>query len=471
MRRIGMVSALTALLASGGCAGLNEGMSDIRHSSPTGWSVAGSPSSGDVIAPNSVVLITLQQVYIKKFDELRFAPQRLFIGGSVLDARGQIAILAGIPSQAGPSSSTDVKDHYVVFYSNDVSEGQILNFRNLPVFGPTRLVGPQFQMDFVILELDRTSDQDASLMRSLATYGQSIGAIGGPGINVLTTLGEALLAPNDDVEMRYRFAFDLGDRPGARLPMRTGMYAIIRSEDRNIANFNTEYPAWPNVCLNEDTALLHVDTVANGICDGALFKDRSYLIFNIETGDIPPTTVALQRFSNLTETLRIMENPTTTAIQAVLDDAAESYARDTRESQVWTALAELNNRAATFGGLPPAACAAPELEQSRVRARFTEQVVATHAAFDRAARGTGAADSADRYDLEIYERQAAQLARFFGEMDWPAAPGEANATPEGRWTRAGDPAQFLTTFGDVSAFRTRVEARAVALWSRACPAT
>lgn len=469
MHRIGMVSALSTLLATGGCAGLNEGMTDIRFAAGDTWSVAESEGSGAVISRDSVVLITLQQIYIHSFDELRIAPQRVFLGGSVLDARGQIAVLVGLPGASGPSSSLDVKDHFVVFYSNDVAEGQILNVRNQRVFGPTRITDPRFEMDFVVLELDRTSDQDAALIRSLAEWGQTVGAVSGPGIGVLTDLGEALLAPHDDVEMRFRFTFDLGDRPGARLPMRTGLYAIIRSEDRNIRiEEGTRNPDWPDVCINRDTARLH-KRAADGSCSSALFSDRSYLVFNVETADMPETTVALQRFASMTEQLRTMQNPTTTAIQAVLDDAAESHARETREGQVWTALAELNNRAAAFGSLPPPDCASPEQEQSRVRARFVEQVVATHAAFDRAARGTAEGEAADRYDREVYERQAAQLARFFGEMNWAAAVGEVNPTPEGRWTRAGVPGEFTNVFGDVSAFRTRIEARARALWSRPCP--
>lgn len=471
MGRIEKMSALIALLATGGCAGLNEGMTDIRYAAGEQWSVAGTESVGAPISRDSVVLVTLQQIYIRNFDELRIAPQRVFLGGSVLDARGQIAVLVGLPSASGPSSSVDTKDHFVVFYSNDVAEGQILNVRNQRVFGPTRITDPRFEMDFVVLELDRTSDQDAALIRSLAEWGQTVGAVGGPGIGVLTDLGEALLAPHDDVEMRFRFNFDLGDRPGAMLPMRTGLYAVIRSEHRDIRIHEGERnPDWPEVCINRDTARLHVRS-PDGSCSETLFSARSYLVFNVETADLPETTIALQRFAGLTEQLRTMENPTTTAIQAVLDDAAESHARETREGQVWTALAELSNRAAAFGSLAPATCAAPEQEQSRVRARFVEQVVATHAAFDRAARGTAEGEAADRYDREVYERQAAQLARFFGEMDWAAAPGEANPTPEGRWTRAGDPAQFMATFGDVSAFRTRIEARARALWSRPCPVT
>lgn len=175
--------------------------------------------------------------------------------GSANTTRGEIAIIANAGERSNTSAGltfdpSDIRNRgRVVYYNEDVREsGQLINALNIPVYGPKTYDGGPFFMDLAILELDNDeSEQSRQLLQELANIGSAAYAPGTPVLNLLNTLGGALLGANgDDVELRYQLEFDppytrksikdslaIRNRITSYAPLREGYYALVRMEDRD----------------------------------------------------------------------------------------------------------------------------------------------------------------------------------------------------------------------------------------------
>lgn len=175
--------------------------------------------------------------------------------GSANYTRGEIAIIANAGERNDTSAGltfdpSDVRNRgRVVYYNEDIREsGQLINALNIPVYGPKSYDGGPFFMDLAVLELDNDeSEQSRQLLQELANIGSAAYAPGTPVLNLLNTLGGALLGANgDDVELRYQLEFDppytgksqanslsMRNRTTSYAPLREGYYALVRMEDRN----------------------------------------------------------------------------------------------------------------------------------------------------------------------------------------------------------------------------------------------
>lgn len=470
---------LACLLALGGCVALNEGATDIRRPGDTvsDWFVSTGAPGRNAIGPNETVLITIDQMYIQEFEELNFEPSRL-PGRGMFQARGEVAVLVGVPGTTGPASFTSTSGHYLVFYSNDVVEGQFLNLRNQRVFGPSAVGADRMEIEFLVLELDRTSTQEQALLQNLADLGKAYAGMGGPVGSVLTDLGASMLsAQNDDVEMRYRFTFDLGTRSGARLPLLPGFYVALRDDRRPWVPVD-----WATICLSRESGQLYTrkdktgsatfssrQTAGGGFCPTSqdlsvdnLFQSQSYVVFHVEQG-VPATNQAMTTFSAFGTELAAIQSPSISAVNTAIERVQADYLMDFRKRAIWDALGAMDSAAATYGSLRQQAVVDPTFATARdaAKAALTRTSTSLYRLLAEAA-GSIAAPPAGTvaYDKDAYEEQIERLIDFFGSLDWATPTG----TEAVRLADSPNPAQYAAVFGTSAEFVANVQAEADADW-------
>lgn len=467
-----LVSLVALTLSS--CAALNEGATDVRRIAPVSghdW-VISSPTAGQAaLSVNDTVLITVDQIFIHQFEETNFEPNRVF-GGNVFDAHGEVALLVGVPTSQGPASYTTTADHLLVFYSNDVMERQFLNLRNQRVFGPAQITNDRFEMEFLILELDRTSAQQTALLTKLADLGKTYAGVTGPVGGALVDLGAALLsAQNDDVELRYRFTMDLGGRAGSRLPMYPGFYVLVNETDRRVAT------AWNTLCLDAETGRLYRTTSGGGgACGssrGALYTDETYITLHVQSGGTA-TNQTMTTFAAFGTALAAQTSGSLSAINDEIDAFQARNGMEARRRAIWNALAAVDNASTAYGSLVaacPLATSAQKAEAdgSLLRAgvdlhRLLTDEIATMPPTPAPAPGSSAPAP---YDAAAYGGQLARLVNYFGVLFWEADPTkQATMLNESRTS-----AKFIEIFGDLATFTQRVQSRAHTVWPAAttCP--
>jgi hypothetical protein len=475
-----LLAVLTVSLLAG-CASVNEGASDVRRLEPSirqgqadTWVLRSDAAREATIAPGDNVLITVSRFFVSDFEELRFTPGFLMTGNNPFEARGEIAVLMASSTGDQPISATSLDNHIVVHYSGDTREGQFSNFRNQYVFGPARVDSNFLTLEFVLLEIDRPTDQDTALFQKLAGLGKSLaGATVGPTFDILSQLGASLLAaPNDDVEMRYRVNFDLGDRAAAEIPLAPGKYVIIREEQRGYKPGEAKRRAlraetiWTEICLDAQSTLRWRPDGARA-CPDTLppYVNNTYIVLNVET-DVPAQTVSAQTFSELVEDLRRVQSPTISALHDSVTDIAARYAVGRRVDSLDQALARMRAKASEYGRLSARLPCVPDLADRVAAARqgLARDTVDLHAQFVDAAASLTDENAANDFDRAAYVESTNRLTRYFGELHWAADP----ETPVTLLAKANDPARFSEAFGDVGAFHKRVDDRALAQWSAGC---
>lgn len=183
----------------------------------------------------------------------------------------------------------------IVYYNEDIREsGQLINALNIPVYGPKTYEGGSFFMDWAILELDNDeSAQSRQLLQELAKIGSAAYAPGTPVLNLLNTLGGAMLGANgDDVELRYQVEFDppysgltkkgsttARKRLTHHAPLREGYYVIVREENRN------QLPPFEKLRVSQGkyNPLLGIKDAPDQ--PYRLYKDRSWLLVRVSRED------------------------------------------------------------------------------------------------------------------------------------------------------------------------------------------
>ena len=298
-----VLSMMIALLA--GCSPsqyhLNEGANEYRVAKKGKYDEKDNSTYSDFssryfkeadsssILPSDTISIRLLQAYICDFREQASLTEKFgsdnpdvqSCGNGILNpdtslenanrTRGEIAVVVkAFERTKGNGVALDYnsiqKDGRLIYYNEDVREsGQILNFSNLPVYGPIIYTGKPFYLEINILELDaEESKQVQTLLSSLANFGTQAYPPASPILNILDTLGGALVGGNkDDLEFRHQTEFDgyLKNSTASdeyRAPLAAGTYAYIRQEQRD------RLAPWNKIALDSKTGYLYQTKEING---------------------------------------------------------------------------------------------------------------------------------------------------------------------------------------------------------------
>jgi hypothetical protein len=301
--------ALMALvLALGACARSNEGAVEMRRAAmsaagaktmtpkPNGSSPVGCPAPGagnlpfdnpcalpltvknfslgrdQQFVPGDHLAISLRTAFIKEFYELA-SPLR---GNR---KNGEIAIVANAFEMDGTKEvafrPSDLKSGRVIYYSDDVEEGQFLNFNNLPIYGPKTYAGHSVAVRLTVFELDVNAEQIKGLLKSLAAIGSIAYAPAAPVLGILNSLGAALASSDqDDTEFRYTMTLDArqGSLRVNNFALEPGNYVIVRKGTR------TEDVPWHLLVLNENEGRLYWGPDAKLEVRNTLYRDETYLV-------------------------------------------------------------------------------------------------------------------------------------------------------------------------------------------------
>ena len=321
---------LCVLLCLAGCGGISLNDGQVRIG--TSQSVQGGDvqpdiyvfgsETGDVIKKPEMFQITLISGHICDFREqggifnspAGFAttndaaiPCKETGHGSVFQGkatRGEIAVLAGFQFRGVTANQPDLPEERLVYFSDDVREtGQLLNFQNIPIYGPAPAKLASAQLRMTILELDQDeAKKQSEFLGTLASAGAVFASpVQGAAIGVLSSIGSALILSNkDDREFRVDLGFDApnvgSDVP--RLLLREGYLALVRRENRSA----TDHFVGPDMT----TKLVICPTrgyVALGDCeDKKIYRGSTWLLLRVSREDPEIVNAALsQTFQDLVD--------------------------------------------------------------------------------------------------------------------------------------------------------------------------
>ena len=248
--------------------------------------------------------------------------------------RGEIVVLAGFQFRDGSANQPDTPEERVIYYNDDVREtGQLLNFANLPVYGPAPVKDASARLRVSILELDKAeSEQQAALLNTLAQVGSTFASpMYGAVIGVLGKIGEGLIRSNDDDrEMAFDAGFDPTNAESKvhRHLLREGYLVLMRRERRS----DTDHFEKIRVCPDRGV-IIHTDSLAD--CDaakqtGGYYAESTWLLLRVsqerpEVADAELTRT-LQQLTEASKRPQLDATPVLDAAKALkqqLDKQAE----------------------------------------------------------------------------------------------------------------------------------------------------
>lgn len=154
----------------------------------------------------------LRSAFIKNFAEEPVTP---FITNAFTrswrEPIGEIAIVANAFEEKNGKELgfEDLDNGRVVFYSDDVRKGQMINFNNMPIYGPLLYNGAPFAFRIAIFELDITSERVKAMLDTIAKAGGTAYPPASPVLNLLNGIGKTLLnGGQNDTELRYTMVLD-----------------------------------------------------------------------------------------------------------------------------------------------------------------------------------------------------------------------------------------------------------------------
>lgn len=200
------------------------------------------------------------------------------------DAASRRFLEAGeYPGKADDQSDVELK---LVYFGDDVRRHQAFNFSNIPLRARNAYAGGSIGIQIVVMEVDAQAGPVASLLTTLARFGQQI--IPGPGEakDILLDLGESLLAGSkDDKLFEYRFVLSAGaaDAHAVQATFAPGRYVLRRSQVRD-GDMD-----WANLRLDNNTSRLFQKTAnrtgagTTAPEDGAYkeVRDDLYVVLNV----------------------------------------------------------------------------------------------------------------------------------------------------------------------------------------------
>lgn len=194
----------------------------------------------------------------------------------------------------------------VIFYSEDVEEGQFLNLDNLPIVGPVAYSGAGFGLQLYMLEIDAEDEQQKALLKSLAGVGVAAAGLTGPGAGILNTLTTALVDNGnaDDRMFDYAVGFDTGMENANvdHVPFEANLFAFVvdHNRDRSIP--------WHRLALNAETAELFTCNapLSGGTASWQLYDASTYMVVQVLKGfnGQAPAQFTQQSMSDLTSALQ-----------------------------------------------------------------------------------------------------------------------------------------------------------------------
>lgn len=347
-----LTASLVILAVLGGCAISQEGAVDYRKAdliSPAQRKAArekslASPNSdaivpmqlvsksiqgdgGALIESGSSITIRLSQAFIAHFWEIGlFSPHRGF------RSNGEIAIVVNAFEFSPEDTSRDfnftpegLKKGRLVFFSNDVEEGQFLNLSNMPIYGPITYNGNPLGIAITILEIDADSEQLSALLGTLASAGAAVYPPAAPVLPLLDSLGQALMSSGtDDTEFRFTFVLDpKNSYDGLSYPrVEAGNYVFIRENNRQATT------PWETLLVDENSGRVYYrdntapgpDTEQGENAGKGLYRENTYLTIQINKGfDSTGIDLAQDSFITFRETLDEIDKQRAAEIRPVLE--------------------------------------------------------------------------------------------------------------------------------------------------------
>lgn len=226
------------ITTSSGCAISDEGATDYRYYHPSNNTPVKYIKPSDIkfpIKPGEALEVSLKQVYIDDFTEFA-SPLRIVRNEP---ANGEIALVVNAFEKGkgkynfGPEGLTNAR---VVFFSDDVWEGQPLNLSNLStIYGPLKYEGNSFIIDLYIVEFDQPSEQLKQLVANLSEIGSTFYPPAAPIAGAVSKLAGSLITDQQEDRI-FHYTFELkplgGDLNLHTGLLQTGNYAFIREKDR-----------------------------------------------------------------------------------------------------------------------------------------------------------------------------------------------------------------------------------------------
>lgn len=194
--------------------------------------------------------------------------------------QGEVAIIANAGEKKTSIGQQELEDQgRVIYYNKDVrASGQVLNFLNIPIYGPINYEGKPFSLELLVTELDNEENEQAqAILSQLASIGSVAYPPAAPILGVLNSLGGALIKTNkDDILLTSQTKFDVSEdilplsSTTPKLYLREGYYAFVREEHRSTDTF------WSSIFVNEKSGLLvHSDDPSK------TFRDKTWLLVRI----------------------------------------------------------------------------------------------------------------------------------------------------------------------------------------------
>lgn len=289
----------------------------------------------------------LRSAYIKDFSEDIVAPyyEKAFSRqwGKI---NGEIAIIANAfeGNNGKELSFEDMREGRVVFYSDDVHERQILNFDNMPIYGPIIYDGSPFIFRISIFELDVVSEQAKAMLNTVAQAGATAYPPASPVLELLNGIGSTFFSGDQtDTEFRYTMALDPNGGVDTinHLRLESGNYVLVRVEDRDEENV-----PWDELVLDENLGEIYWKNKVDAKGRPLSYQENTYLIVEINK-NISDVSVELaeNNFGSLMSVLQARDKEEAKNLQLIEGDflkVAIERVQIRNFSKAKTALAILN---------------------------------------------------------------------------------------------------------------------------------
>lgn len=341
MKSIATIASLlfgTAFLA--GCSHVDTGEIDYRvvtTSNPTPGAKAACATCVEIgdryrISGDDVTPFKTGDIYSMELEQMVVGNN--IIEGHVLgynfDKKGEFAVLANVFEFAGDAASapsrkfvqsnrletaaedTSDVELKLIHYGDDIRAFQPMNFSNLPLQQRSRYNGGSMGIQIAVLEVDTGEGPMASLLTTLARFGQKAIPVSSEVSDVLFDLGESLFTggSGDDRLFDYKFALSRAtdDADATQALFVPGRYILRRSQLRGA---QAGKKMWDKVYLDSATGRL-----VNG--SGGEIRDEMYLIVNVRRypeGTLPEY-YEQDRWATVREEL-VRADPVTTGITSL----------------------------------------------------------------------------------------------------------------------------------------------------------
>ncbi|GFK94006.1 hypothetical protein NNJEOMEG_01844 [Fundidesulfovibrio magnetotacticus] len=293
--------ALVLLASAWGCARKNHGA--VTYVEDKAWSARATALSpgrnATLVAVGTTAELEAGAFVIPDRDTVAIFLRKAFVYGfpemslNKRSKRGEIAVVARI-LELGSGGDVDYTETApesgrLVYYSDDVAQGQVLNLRNVPVRLPRLYTGNPLLLQAYVFELDGTPPWLKPLLHGATTLGAAAAPEAAVGLKLLDTLGAALIKDrHDDVIFSFTMAFmPVGVDARHDMPvLKAGRFALVRDEHRDPRSMLDR-----NLGFDAHGDLYRCPPGSGESCDAVTtpksansFHDDTYLVFDVVKG-------------------------------------------------------------------------------------------------------------------------------------------------------------------------------------------